>query len=167
MSLPLLIIVLIVGLVLLTLEIVALPGGIAGIFGIGMMAFSVWQSYIHYGTATGNIMLLSSIVVCVALLVFFLKTKTWKRFSLDTESDSKVNQIDKSNIKVGAKGKTIARLAPTGRALIDGELVEVHAINQFIDPERPIEVVAIDGYRIDVCETSDKRFDAETQTENK
>jgi membrane-bound ClpP family serine protease len=53
----------------------------------------------------------------------------------------------------------VARLAPTGKALIDGKLVEVHAINKFIDQDRPIEVVAIEGYRIDVCEIEDKRFD--------
>ena len=36
--------------------------------------------------------------------------------------------------------------------------MEVHAVNKFIDPDRPIEVVAVEGYRIDVVETSDDRF---------
>ena len=87
-----------------------------------------------------------------------MKSKTWKRFSLNDESDSKVNQIDNHNIHVGSRGSTVARLAPTGKALIDGELVEVHAINQFIDPNKPIEVVSVEGYRIDVKEISDERF---------
>ena len=30
---------------------------------------------------------------------------------------------------------------------------------RFIDPDHPIEVVAIEGYRIDVVETSDNRFE--------
>ena len=70
-----------------------------------------------------------------------------------------MNQIEDPSITVGTRGTTVARLAPTGKALIDGKLVEVHAINKFIDQDRPIEVVAIEGYRIDVCETEDKRFD--------
>ena len=37
--------------------------------------------------------------------------------------------------------------------------MEVHAVNKFIDPDRPIEVVAIEGYRIDVVETNDTRFE--------
>ena len=53
----------------------------------------------------------------------------------------------------------MARLAPTGKALIDGELVEVHAVNRYIEPDQDIEVVAIDGYRIDVRQTNDSRFD--------
>ncbi|MBQ7711186.1 MAG: hypothetical protein IJT39_05090 [Bacteroidales bacterium] len=158
MSLTLLIIVLFVGLLLLTLEIVALPGGIAGVAGIAIMGFGIWQCYSLYGVTAGHWALLCCIVACVILLIIFMKSKTWKRFSLNDESDSKVNQIDNHNIHVGSRGSTVARLAPTGKALIDGELVEVHAINQFIDPNKPIEVVSVEGYRIDVKEISDERF---------
>lgn len=158
MSLTLLIFVLIIGLVLLTLEIVALPGGIAGIAGTVMIVFGVWKMYACFGTTAGTIALLASVAVCIVLLAIFLKTKTWKRFSLTEESDSKVNQIDAKVVAIGSKGKTVARLAPTGKAFIDGQLVEVHAVNKFIDPDRPIEVIAIEGYRIDVCEISDDRF---------
>jgi hypothetical protein len=39
--------------------------------------------------------------------------------------------------------------------------MEVHAVNKFIDPDKEIEVVAIEGYRIDVCEVEDRRFEQE------
>lgn len=160
MNLTLLIILLVIGLTLLALEIVALPGAVAGIFGTLMTIFAIWESFSLYGSKVGTIMLLCSIVICVVLLIVFLKTKTWNRFSLNEESDSKVNQIDTQSVKVGSKGSTVARLAPTGKALIDGELVEVHAVNKFIDPDRPIEVIAVEGYRIDVREIDDMRFES-------
>ena len=153
------IIVLALGLLLLTLEIVALPGGIAGVCGFLLIVFGVWQSFILWGMTVGTWVLIGSVVICALLLALFMKTKTWKRFSLNEESDSTVNQIEDPAIAIGTRGTTVARLAPTGKALIDGKLVEVHAINKFIDQDRPIEVVAIEGYRIDVCETEDKRFD--------
>lgn len=152
------IIVLIVGLLLLTLEIVAIPGGFAGVIGFLLTAFGVWQSYGWLGMTGGTIVLGCCVAICIILLTIFMKSKTWKAFSLNEASDSTVNQIEDPDIKVGAKGTTVARLAPTGKALIDGRLVEVHAINKFIDQDRPIEVVAIEGYRIDVCETEDTRF---------
>lgn len=158
MNTTLLIIVLLLGVVLLTLEIVALPGGIAGIFGIGMIAFGVWQTYALFGNATGTIVLLCSIALCVLMLILFMRKRTWTRFSLNEEVDSKVNQLEPT-ATIGARGVTISRLAPTGKALIDGQQMEVHAVNKFIDPDRPIEVVGIEGYRIDVVETSDNRFD--------
>lgn len=158
MNTTLLIIVLLLGVVLLTLEIVALPGGIAGAFGVAMIAFGVWQTYALFGNTTGTIVLLCAIALCVLLLALMMKRKTWNRFSLNEEIDSRVNQLEPT-VKAGAKGVTISRLAPTGKALIDGEQMEVHAVNKFIDPDRPIEVVAIEGYRIDVVETNDERFE--------
>ena len=124
-----------------------------------LTGFGVWQSYLIWGPTIGNTILCICAGIIIVLLAIFLKAKTWKRFSLDEESDSVVNQIDQVALAVGARGTTVARLAPTGKALFDGQLVEVHAINKFIDPDRPIEVVAVDGYRIDVCEVADTRFD--------
>jgi len=158
MNTTLLIIVLILGVVLLALEIVALPGGIAGAFGVGLIGFGVWQTYALFGNTTGTIVLLCSIALCILMLIWFMKTKTWKRFSLNEESNSKVNQLEPA-VNVGTKGVTISRLAPTGKALIDGKTMEVHAVNKFIDPDHSIEVVSIEGYRIDVVETSDTRFE--------
>ena len=159
MTPTLLIIVLVVGVLLLALEIVALPGGIAGAFGLLLTGFGVWQSYLIWGPHVGNTILCICAAITVVMLALFMKAKTWKRFSLEEESDSTVNHVDTAALAVGAKGTTVARLAPTGKALFDGQLVEVHAINKFIDPDRPIEVVAVEGYRIDVCEVEDKRFD--------
>ena len=158
MSTTLLIIVLILGVILLALEIVALPGGVAGVFGAGLIAFGVWMSYGLYGSKVGTIILLCSVALCVLALIILMKAKTWKRFSLNEECDSKVNQLEPA-VKIGTRGTTISRLAPTGKALIDGQPVEVHAVNKFIDPDHPSEVVAIEGYRIDVVETSDNRFE--------
>ena len=159
MTPTLLIIVLVVGVLLLALEIVALPGGIAGAFGLLLTGFGVWQSYLIWGPTVGNTILCICAAITVVMLAIFLKAKTWKRFSLNEESDSTVNQVDKTTLAIGAKGTTVARLAPTGKALFDGQLVEVHAINKFIDSDRPIEVVAVEGYRIDVCEIDDRRFE--------
>jgi membrane-bound ClpP family serine protease len=158
MNTALIIIILILGVVLLALEIVALPGGVAGFFGLLLISVGVWQSYSGFGNTVGTIILLCAIALCVLMLLLFMKTKTWQRFSLKEESGSKVNQLEPA-VKTGTRGVTISRLAPTGKALIDGEQMEVHAVNKFIDPDRPIEVVATEGYRIDVREVDDNRFE--------
>lgn len=158
MSTALIIILLILGVLLLTLEIVALPGGVAGFFGMVLIGVGVWQSFNHFGNRIGTIILLCAIVLCVLLLILFMKTKTWQRFSLNEESASKVNQLEPI-VKAGTRGVTISRLAPTGKALINGEQMEVHAVNKFIDPDHPIEVVSTEGYRIDVREVDDTRFE--------
>ena len=150
MSTALIIILLILGVVLLALEIVALPGGVAGFFGVLFIGVGVWQSYVQFGSRVGTIILLCAIAFCILMLVLFMKSKTWQRFSLNEEVDSKVNQLEPA-VKNGTRGVTISRL--------DGQQMEVHAVNKFIDPDRSIEVVATEGYRIDVREVDDKRFE--------
>lgn len=157
MNTTLLIIVLLLGVLLLTLEIVVLPGGIAGLFGAILIGLGVWQTYALFGNTTGTIVLLCAVALVVLTLILFLRKRTWQRFSLNEEVTSRVNEVETA-VKVGSRGNTISRLAPTGKALIDGQQVEVHAVNKFIDPDRPVEVVSIEGYRIDVVEVSDDRF---------
>ena len=150
MSWTAIIILLFIGLLLITLEIVVLPGAIAGIVGGVMLAIGVWQSYAMYGTVAGNIVLASSVVACILLLVFFMRSKTWRFFGLNTEIDSKVNTVDEEKLSVGARGKTISRLAPTGKANINGIIVEVHTISELIDENQEVEIIKIEGYRITV-----------------
>lgn len=155
MSLPLIIITVLIGLALVALEIVALPGGVSGIVGGILVVVGVWQSYAQFGSTAGNIVLISSIVIGILMLAILMKSGTWKRFSLKEEIDSKTNQPEKQNITIGAQGKSLTRLAPAGNAIIDGEIVEVHSDGVFIDEGTPIEVTDIEGYKITVrsCQT--------------
>lgn len=148
MSWPVIIIVILVGLFLVALEIVALPGLISGICGVVLVGVGVWQTYAQYGALAGNIVLIGSVVVGVVMLALLMKSGTWRHFSLKEESDSKVNEVNPSRIRVGSRGTTITRLAPAGNARIDGEIVEVHSDGLFIDERMPVEVVEIEGYRI-------------------
>ena len=144
------VILLLIGILLITLEIVALPGAIAGIVGVIMLGVGVWQSYATYGTVSGNIVLLVSVVVCILLLVFFMRSKTWRFFGLKTEIDSKVNTIDENLLTVGVRGRTVSRLAPTGKANINGQIVEVHTVSEFVNENEEVEITKIEGYKITV-----------------
>jgi membrane-bound ClpP family serine protease len=142
------VILLLIGILLITLEIVALPGAIAGIVGVIMLGVGVWQSYATYGIVSGNIVLLVSVVVCILLLVFFMRSKTWRFFGLKTEIDSKVNTIDENLLTVGVRGRTVSRLAPTGKANINGQIVEVHTVSEFVNENEEVEITKIEGYKI-------------------
>ena len=154
MNWPIIIIVLLVGLALVALEIVALPGVFCGICGGVMVGVGIWQTYANYGNLAGNITLVASLLTGLIMLMVLMKSGTWKHFSLNEESDSRVNQIDNSTIKPGAKGKTISRLAPAGKALIGNEIVEVHSEEGYIDEGVDVEVVETEGYKIIVKKTN-------------
>lgn len=144
-----------VGDILLTLEIVALPGFVAGACGIGMLGVGIWQCFAVKGTTAGYIVLLAAIVLFVILMTIFMKARTWHLFTLHEQVNSKVNTVDKNAITVGTRGTTVSRCAPTGKALINGQLEEVHSLGDFINEGRPIEVLEIDGYKITIQEVTE------------
>ena len=116
----------VLGLLFLILEILVIPGvGIAGVIGFILIAVGVWQSYAAYGAMAGHLVLAGTFVLTVVTLVLSLRGRTWKKLMLSTNIDGKVNTIDLSKIKAGDTGKTVSRLAPMGKAIINGEFFEV------------------------------------------
>lgn len=148
MSWPVIILIILIGLLLVALEIVALPGFVSGLCGVILVGVGVWQCYVRYGALAGNITLIGSIVVGIIMLVWLMKSGTWRHFSLKEEIDSRVNESGPEHVHVGSRGTTITRLAPAGNAMFDGKIMEVHSDGIFVDERKPVEVVEIEGYKI-------------------
>ncbi|MFU8844287.1 MAG: NfeD family protein [Bacteroidales bacterium] len=142
-------ILLIVGFLFLLIEILVLPGtGISGIIGLALIAIGIWQAFAVYGVKAGTITLVVSVVLSVVSLSIALKSDTWKRASLSSRIDSRVNEVETDKVKVGDSGKTISRLAPMGKALINGIYWEVRSNGSLIDEGSEIEVIKIENNRI-------------------
>jgi len=156
MDLLFIVLLLICGMALIVLELVAIPGTTAA--GLGGVALSVWGIYkvfVEYGYYWGGIIIVFDVAVCIILLVWSLKAKTWKHFAQKEEITSKVNEI-KTSVKIGDMGKTVTRLAPMGTAIINGERMEVYTSTSFLDPNTDIIVEEVNGNRIRVKEDKDE-----------
>lgn len=139
----------IIGLIFLALEILVIPGvGIAGVVGFILIAIGIWQAYAGHGMLAGHLVLAGTLVLTVITLVLSLRSKTWRKLALSTAIDSKVNVIDNELIKTGDTGKTVSRLAPMGKALINGEFYEVSTNGDFIDQQTDIVVEKIEFSKI-------------------
>ncbi len=149
MSWTLIAVLIFVGLLFIILEILVIPGqGVLGIIGLVVMGVGIWQTYYSYGAFYGHIVLASSLVVSILSLIYSLRSRTWKRMTLKSEVDGRVNVIDDQKLKLGDVGKSVSRLAPAGKALINNEFYEVHTYGDFIDPQKEIEVISIDHNKI-------------------
>lgn len=148
MTWTLIIILILIGLFLLILEIVAIPGTtVIGILGVLIIIFAIWESYITKGKLAGNITLASTIFATLIVIFYSLKSKTWKKLQLDTTISSKIDNIS-NKVKVNDEGVSVSRLAPSGKALIRGDYFEVHSLSTFIDPDTPIVVIKIENNKI-------------------
>ena len=149
MSWLLIILLIFLGVVFLLLEVLVIPGTtVAGIIGFAMIFVGLWQSYASKGIMEGHITLGSTLVVTAVTLYFSFKAGTWKRMALKTSIDSKIDQLEGIIIKEGDPGSTVSRLAPSGKALINNEIVEVHTFGEFIDQEVEITVISVKDNKI-------------------
>lgn len=143
----------IAGLLLLVLEVLVIPGvGVVGFFGFALIVYSLYASFADHGTTAGVVATISTLFASVLVIWISLRSRTWRKISLETNIQSKVNLINEQEIHVGDKGKTIGRIAPMGKALINGKYFEVKSGGAFIDPEKEITVSRIDGNHVYVKE---------------
>ena len=151
MSWTIIAVLILVGFLFLLLEILVLPGtNVAGFIGFALIAIGVWQAYAGHGALAGSLTLAGSVVFSVVALYLALKSGTWKRASLKSNIDGRVNLVDAEKIKVGDTGRAIPRLAPMGKAMINNEYYEVKTLGEYLDPGTEIEVIGIEFNKITV-----------------
>lgn len=138
-----------VGLVLIFAEILLVPGvGIAGVLGLLSMGGSCFYAFMEIGQTTGIIISVINAVLIVALTVWVLRAKTWRKMALKTNIDSKAVSSEASVLALGDRGRTLTRLAPMGSARFKDFVVEVKALEGMLDPDVDVEVVLIEDGRI-------------------
>ena len=144
----------VIGMVLILTEIMLIPGvGVAGILGFLSIGGACYLAFCEYGTTIGIIVLASNAVVLVLLLIYVLRAKTWKRFTLNTNIDSKAVSMD-DVIAIGDCARTMTRLAPMGSIRFNNKVLEAKALEGMIDPGVDVEVVLIEDNKIYVAPIS-------------
>jgi membrane-bound ClpP family serine protease len=142
---------LLLGILLLLLEILFVPGTtIVGVGGIILLAIGIYLSYAYLGTIAGHISSASCVVVVILSLAVLLKGNTWKRMALDSSIDSRSLVNMSTQVTVGDRGVTVSRLNPMGKALFGEKMLEVTADGEFVDEAKDIEVVKVEQNKIKV-----------------
>ncbi len=138
------ILLILTGVLLIILELLVIPGiTISGLSGLGLMAGGVYISYSKFGVVTGNWVLFITLIITVSLIIWALRGKTWKRFSLNTEISDNVETFSEDAIKIGDIGNTITRLNPMGKVRVNDIEVEARCPDNFVDPQVEIEVTKV------------------------
>jgi membrane-bound ClpP family serine protease len=144
MSIIAIIIIILLGIILLLVEFLIIPGfTIFGIGGFVFMLLGIGSSYYYHGAQVGNLTLIGTVIASLTTIYFIFKKKTWKNLGLKANIDSKVEPFEKDKIQPGDSGKTVTRLAPVGKALVNDILCEAKSQSGFIDENTDIEVVKV------------------------
>ncbi|MBO8479388.1 MAG: NfeD family protein [Bacteroidetes bacterium] len=145
----------IVGLVLILSEIFLIPGvGVAGVLGVLALGGACYYVFYEFGVVAGIIFTAAIVTVLIGLVIYTIKTKTWKKLALNTKIDSKAQDSGEESLSVGDTGKAVTRLAPIGMARINGKSYEVKSLEGMLDAGTEIEVVLFEDNKIYVKQVS-------------
>ena len=148
MTLTSILLLILLGLFLLMLEILFVPGMVLGFISVILMIVGIAFSFKDYGTTTGFIVLGATAVASAVAVYWAFNSGIWKKLQVQSSMDGKANVLEEGAVKVGDHGKTISRLNPMGKALINNLQVEVHTQDGFIDQEQEIAVVKMEQNKI-------------------
>jgi membrane-bound ClpP family serine protease len=146
----LIITLILIGLLLLAIELLIIPGfGIAGILGMIAIIGAVIMAFVQMGTVAGLIVLGCVIVATAIFTWLILRSDTWKNISLKESITSKTGKTpQENNLNKGDTGVALSRLAPSGKARFGKTDVEVWSQSGMIYSGTLIEIYAIEGRKI-------------------
>lgn len=146
----------VIGFIMLIAELF-IPGGIIGLIGGALMIFSLLfagESVVHMAFSI-LIALFIAVIGMVIIMKFLGKNlhvfnKLILRDATTTEEGyvSNVNRID----LIGKVGDTITPLRPAGTIVVDNERIDAVSEGGYIDSNKKVEVIQVEGLRIVVRE---------------
>ncbi|MDQ8204810.1 NfeD family protein [Pelagicoccus sp. SDUM812003] len=144
---------LVLGFALIMLEIF-IPGGIVGLFGGASLLFGIWLAYREFGVDGALIAFLVSVVgVVLCLFVEYKilpKTKVGKRLFLeDRVSGRSQPDVGQSEL-IGATGRAVTALAPSGQIVVDGRKLEACSRSGFLNKGQKVRIDSVDQFKVTV-----------------
>ena len=162
----------VIGLVLITIEVLAIPGfGVAGLLGLGTFFSGLFISMVGQGAASSDFLRATLVLTGATTLIiigawlilkYMPRRRSFSGLALQTSLSSgsglEESAAGEGEMKgagpsitytkiVGARGIALTDLRPAGVAIIDNHRVDVVTEGDFIEEGRAIEVIADEEYR--------------------
>jgi membrane-bound serine protease (ClpP class) len=136
-----------------------LPGGIAGILGLGAVLGSLFlaaDNVIHMGI---SILIAIGITILVSILmvkVFGKRMKIFRKLILNDATTTEEGYVSNQNRLelIGLEGTAVTALRPSGTMIIEDERIDVVSEGAFIQKGAAVRVVKAEGSRIVVREVT-------------
>lgn len=149
MTWTLIIVLILIGILLLMLELLVIPGTtVAGIAGLGLIIFAIFMAYDGYGNTAGHWTVAGAALASLLSVIFAFRSKTWKKAGLEYTITGKANTFEENSVQKGDVGVAVSRLTPGGKARINGQYYEVQSTAGMVNAKDKIVVSKVDGNKI-------------------
>ncbi|WP_439489879.1 NfeD family protein [Algoriphagus sp.] len=142
---------LIIGLILMLIEVLFVPGTtIVGIFGLIASVIGVVYAFTSYEAEVAWWITSVAIILNLAAIGYGFSSGVWDRFSLKSVVQGGAYDGRTDGLQVGMPGKTISDLKPIGKASFNDVIYEVKSESGFIPVETEIVIIKIENNKITV-----------------
>jgi len=158
------IILLVVSLILLLAEVFIPSGGLILITALVALVASIWLAWNQWSDEPSILWayfgtMIVVIPTSVGLMLYWLPRTSWgKRVLLDAPTQEEITGYNDETAQleqfIGKQGESLTLMNPGGMVLVEGERHHAESQGLLIEPRQPIEVVAVSGNRLVVCEIS-------------
>ena len=137
------------GVLFMVAEIVLLPGvSIGAVLSLVCYGSSIYMTFKDYGVVAGCVVIAVILLLSVIATAISLRAKTWQRFSLKQQLDSKSMNCPAEHLQKGDRGTTLSRLSPMGKVEFAGQTFEAKSQGAYIDPHTEVEVVDFENFSV-------------------
>src|SRR5699024_6470748 len=131
--------------------------GIFGVLGGGAVLGSLYLAGYDFKVMSYSIMISFLLSIVVAIILFRsigLQKGPFKRLVLEDRTTSELGYV--SNVSrlelIGLEGITLTQLRPAGTASINDERIDVVSESNFVEKNKKVKVVKVEGIRVNVRE---------------
>jgi membrane-bound serine protease (ClpP class) len=158
---------LIVGILLMLVELLVLPGfGVAGALGVVALIGGAVGAWYELGPLWGAMVGAVSAVLAIVMVYIIPRTKAGRRLVLQEELKDHRSQKDQRPL-LGRRGVTVTPLRPIGRVRFGQEEVDVVTDGEYIPSDAEVEVVDVQGMRVVVALLSKPALEPSVEPEGR
>ncbi len=148
MTIALIIGLMVVGLSLIAVEVLVIPGfGIPGVLGVAAGIGAGYLAVTSLPSAYAGLTIAAGVVAAGGMFWYFPRTQMAKAMVLTTETRGSSAPARLAAL-AGLDGTTLTPLRPSGTAELAGEAVDVISDGEYIDANTPIRVIQVSGSRV-------------------
>ena len=148
MPVLLVILMIVLGLALLAVELVVIPGfGLIGVLGGGAILAGGWIAYSQLSPGYGALALVGGLAGAVLMLWLLPKTRAARSMVLQTQHEGTALDPYYQTL-LGAEGVALTVLRPAGTAEFAGRPVDVITDGQYVEAGTALRVIQVEGARV-------------------
>ena len=142
---------LLIGLILLVVEILFIPGTtVVGIFGFLVSFAGLTFAFLNFDYSVALWITGLALAINFAAVWYGFSSGVWKKFSLKSTQSGGAFDGRTDGLDVGMKGLAVSDIKPYGKASFNDIWVEVKSESGFIGVNTPVTITKIENNKISV-----------------